>query len=406
MYIRSYATPHVEKRVISAEYMSVGPRAFKRSQVKEVRLEGAVRICREAFLQSSIETIDMQHVTAIENSAFEGCKWLKKIIAQNVEFVGLSAFEDCTSLKSVHMPAVRSVFYNAFQNCLALTSVVMDIVRTIQPQAFEGCVSLESVYAPQVEDIAINAFGCTNLRSVYFPKCTRFLSEVFSDCRFETFTHDGIERLDDGVFFHNEHLKEVHFENLKILGQPTDGRIGGTTLYTGTFQYCHALETVHIPNVERIYKFVFKGCPSLKTIILPKTLTWIHPSAFYRSLAEVVVPEYCEGASSIIYDYENVRFSGKIYMASLEQYEAAEKLKNIQPILEMIVLLQVTVKDSHAPNPCDNRNKSVMFLVLDQYKLALNPFLPYLHLFQGRMAQLMLGDTYKYVEKYIENRLR
>lgn len=87
-------------------------------------------------------------VTAIDNSAFEKQKKLKKVVmGANIETIGKKAFKNCSKLKQVsYSNKVETVGDESFSNCRKLTSVTLpDTTRKIGKKAFYNCKGLKKI---------------------------------------------------------------------------------------------------------------------------------------------------------------------------------------------------------------------------------------------------------------------
>ena len=78
------------------------------------------------------EEIDGKTVTAIGNSAFEGCESLRSIeIPASVTSIGDSAFAGCEILRSIEIPAsVTSIGKCAFSGCYSLSNIKFQLPET------------------------------------------------------------------------------------------------------------------------------------------------------------------------------------------------------------------------------------------------------------------------------------
>ena len=93
-------------------------------------------------------TIILDSVTSIGDSAFNGCSGLTEIvIPDSVTSIGGGAFLKCTSLTSINIPdSVTSISDGAFQSCSGLTEIVIpDSVTSIGRSAFQSCKGAISV---------------------------------------------------------------------------------------------------------------------------------------------------------------------------------------------------------------------------------------------------------------------
>ncbi|MBO4863933.1 MAG: leucine-rich repeat protein, partial [Eubacterium sp.] len=89
-------------------------------------------------------------VIEISDSAFAGCKKLKKVvIGNNVRVIGKNAFSGCKSLATVTFKAtshVKNIKDNAFKGCVALKKITIPAsVKYIRNNVFSGCTKLQTV---------------------------------------------------------------------------------------------------------------------------------------------------------------------------------------------------------------------------------------------------------------------
>ena len=178
------------------------------------------------------ETLDGYTVTAIGDSAFYECYYLRDItIPQSVKSIGREAFYRCTAMESLTIKdAATSIGDNAFQGCDWLTTVKLgEHITTIGKGAFFDCQRLNNVTIPDsVTSIGDSAFGrCYNLETLKLGE------------NIETIGDDNFVGVVDGVFF-----------------------------------YCTNLSKIIIPEkVKTIELNTFKGCSGLTSITLPAGLT-------------------------------------------------------------------------------------------------------------------------------------
>ena len=116
-------------------------------------------------------TVIPEAVTAIANSAFDGCKGLTSMtIPENVTIIGHSAFEDCENLTNIIIPnKVTEIPRECFARCSSLKSIsIPEGVISIAGYAFTSCTALASVELPSsLTSLGGYAFlRCDNLEKV------------------------------------------------------------------------------------------------------------------------------------------------------------------------------------------------------------------------------------------------
>lgn len=141
-------------------------RAFTNKSIQSVILSDSVKsIGSSAFASTDLETIDLNQVETIGESAFNGCTNLVSLTIPNtVTSIGGMLTSDCSSLTNLQLSnSITSIPRNAFYKCTALTEInIPDSVTEIGRYAFSGCDSLEKIWIPEsVVDIEDYAMGYT-----------------------------------------------------------------------------------------------------------------------------------------------------------------------------------------------------------------------------------------------------
>ena len=89
------------------------------------------------------------------------------------------AFANCPALQEVTLPDdMKVIGTGAFSGCAALTTVNLSQVTWINLNAFYECTSLEMLILDNVTD-----YGCTSLKTLKIPKCTRFGNYIVTGCK-------------------------------------------------------------------------------------------------------------------------------------------------------------------------------------------------------------------------------
>ena len=202
--------------------------------------------------------------TMIEKEAFSGCTGLTSIeIPASVTWIGESAFSGCTGLTSIKIPAsVTAINAGVFSGCTGLTSIQLpEGLTTIGAEAFSGCRNLADIRIPDgVEQICERAFyGCSRLLKVHLPASVTSLGDAaFSDCaRLKEMTVD----VGNSVYFSRGNC---------IVQAATKTLVAG----------CRGSEIPVDWNVTEIGPWAFYRCVGLKSLYIPKTISFIHDGAF------------------------------------------------------------------------------------------------------------------------------
>ena len=226
-------------------------------------------------------------VTEIDASAFNGCVSLQSItIPQSVTEIGEGAFDDCISLERIVVEKGNSVFHSA-GNCLIETesktlvagcknSVIPNdgSVTGIDDYAFARCTMLKSIAIPKnVTEIGSLAFfGCVSLENIVVEKGNDVYHSV-GDCLIETESKTLIAGCKNSVI-------------------PNDGSV--IEIGDNAFNGCASLKSIIIPDsITRIGGYAFRGCISIECIDIPDSVTCIGDYAFARctSLKSITIPD-------------------------------------------------------------------------------------------------------------------
>ena len=151
-----------------------------------------------------------------------------------------------------------------FFKCASLESVVIhDGISRIGNHAFQECSNLTSVVIPDTVTVIENGafFDCLGLTSIELP--------------------DSITQMGEYVFWDCNHLEHINIPK------------GIRTITRSMFTFCSKLESIEIPdNIKGIDDHAFSCC-GLKSIVIPNSVTYIEPYAFYEcfSLERVEIPD-------------------------------------------------------------------------------------------------------------------
>ena len=157
--------------------------------------ESVLKIGAGAFKNCvSLENIDVNKVTFVDDEAFFGCAKLTDVTLPEVVSLGVSAFENCSFLTSVYIPKrinAGLIPVRAFYGCASLVradipEVIGFAVKDGVSSAFGNCSSLEDIsFINRFSSIAGFAFaGCSSIKKVDFTvtTVTSVGDYAFSEC--------------------------------------------------------------------------------------------------------------------------------------------------------------------------------------------------------------------------------
>ena len=268
---------------------------FARSGLTEITIPANVTSVGSFVRCESLKTVVFlgEETSLNIGSTFKECTALESVkLPKKMGKIGSSAFEGCVSLKEVVMPSsLEAIERNAFYGCESLQEIVFPSnLKEIGREAFKNCTNLKKAVwngedaATHVEDYA---FYNTGLTEVTLPASLTFGGsllgsyEVFARCKSlkkviaycevvpdfsecpaleEVILHEGVKEISSDAFKGATALKEISL--------PSTLEKIGSSVFSRT-----SLEILEIPDsVTEIGVWAFSKCPTLTTIILPKTM--------------------------------------------------------------------------------------------------------------------------------------
>ncbi len=237
-----------------------------------------------ALLRSIILPDD---VTEIGIRAFFGMALLERVrIPKALTRIGELAFSGCANLHAVDGFSecrLTAIDGSAFSSCAKLSEVRFpETLKTIGNGAFVSSGITSAILPRGVERVGVSAFAeCRSLREASIPEGAVCESGAFDfDPQLEELTMLG--RSVAGFFARGGvSLRKLRLPNAASVGEEA-------------FAVCQALESVELAEgLETLAKGAFNGCQSVKTLILPSSLTTIE----YHSLClPGLVSLYCQAA--------------------------------------------------------------------------------------------------------------
>lgn len=258
--------------------------------------------CTDTQLAIPSESPDLETVTVIAESAFDGCAQLTSIVLPDtIKSIGARAFSDCQKVVSINIPdTVVLIGAHAFSGCLSLKRIIVpESVESLGDYAFYRCVSLEHVtLSSKLQTIGYQLFYyCSSLKSIEIPSAvTKIGFEAFYGCQSLTslMIPEAVTEIEGRAFADCTSLMSAALGSTSIseLGYETflnDEQLSSITLpetliklSKATFEGCKALNSIDLPsNLTSIPERTFYNCQSLRTISIPGSVEYIEGGAFY-----------------------------------------------------------------------------------------------------------------------------
>ena len=143
--------------------------------IDSLRIDGLTNIRNSAFKEyTSLVSVNFPDVITIGTYSFNNCTSLTTVNLPSCTIVEEYAFKDCTSLTTIDLSSATTIKTYAFDYCISLTDITLSACTTIENNAFTSCNSLTTIELPSVTEIKNNAFySCRNLTSVILPGSTK-----------------------------------------------------------------------------------------------------------------------------------------------------------------------------------------------------------------------------------------
>ncbi len=203
------------------------------------------------------DTFNGLPVTAISDSAFEGCTDVMSVtIPDSVKSIGNYAFRNCNRLTSVTIPdSVTSIGNWAFNGCTSLTSITIpDSVTSIGDRAFYGCSGLTDVYITDISAWCNINFGNSSSNPLYCADNLYLNGELIT----ELVIPEGVTSIPNYAFYGWKGLTSVTIPD------------SITSIGYSAFFGCSGITDITVPDsVISIELGAFGGCTALESITLP-----------------------------------------------------------------------------------------------------------------------------------------
>lgn len=325
------STCKICNEVDGQEISKIGKNAFKGcNNLKEIKIKGKVKsISEDAFaLCTSLESVELgMSLRNIGNAAFRGCNNLKEIVIPNsVTCINDALFSGCENLKKVTLPSsVTTISPYSFLNCINLEEInIPEKVTEIGDLAFVNCFKLKNIELPDtITRIGESAFeNCVSVENIKIPcSCTEFDKTTFrndnkvmnievrgEDDSQKDYISEKIKRSikgeDIGDYVPSGKKQIAYYTSKasedKILDDSIfkveNGVLTGLKISDYDKAELYFIEIPEYINGTRITKIgdsLFKGCTSLATLNISKSIEVINNAAFIgcTSLEHMEIPD-------------------------------------------------------------------------------------------------------------------
>ena len=319
------------------------------------------------------EIKDVNKITKISTSAFEGCKNLKlKSLPNNIQEIGKSAFKNCSSIQIAEIPSTCiKIGGSAFENCTSLKNVTADTTNelTLSGSCFMNCSSLETFKATNFQFVVErdSQFGnCVQLKNLELGSKEHLLNNVGwypiigcsnKELVVKMYLKDGVsagilEKQENAtIILYNANGEEskiiigtkykgtdISWESLSEFEEIKDvNKIA--KISTSAFEGCKNLKLKSLPNnIQEIGSSAFKNCSSIQISEIPSTCIKIGSNAFINCTSlknitadttnELTLSGSCFGSCSNLEAFKatNLKFVGGEY----GQFGNCVQLKNLE----------------------------------------------------------------------------
>ncbi len=257
-----------------------------------------------ALANSGITSITCkEYIKSIADNAFAECVNLESVtLTNNIVSMGIGVFEGCKKLKTVTLPSnITTIPTSLCKGCEALTSITFTgTITEIGDDAMNGCKELTGplTFSASLESIGDNAFnGCSKLSKITIEALNTTLGTGAFDgmaTNFEIYV--PLSRWKAYCVAQNwnvyeEHIKAEGMSEEKHLVDGLYYSIIDINAHTADFVGYETIgEELVIPyevtidgedySVVYIDANAFQGATSLTKIVIPETVSSIHPLAF------------------------------------------------------------------------------------------------------------------------------
>jgi len=303
---------------------------------------------------SSLTNFDLSNLIEMYEAPFTMCTSLETVVLNDdLSVIGDGAFFKCSSLKNINWPkSLTFIGPSAFEGC-AFEEIVLP----------EGIINFSTSAAnpAKITDKVYTFAGNANLRRLVLPSTIQTIGGyAFSGCsNLESITYNGYTGEGNalpeacvlvGNYAFGEYLnpstsawsnKEYYgLKALKQLSLPGVTNLGEYAFYNGGFETislprlvalpkymcygCESLKNIELnPNVTTLADYMFAGCSSLESINLPEKLIYMGVGTFQNSgLVSIKIPQ---AVSHLVNGTQGTAITTAVYL-----FDGCAKLESVE----------------------------------------------------------------------------
>jgi hypothetical protein len=293
----------VTEVVVPKEATFIPEHAFASPDIISVTLhDGIQSIGNCAFNLSSITSIVIpDSVTEIGYMAFSGCTELVSVtMSQNVTNIESYAFFNCKKLESIELPeGLTRINSSTFEYCSTLTKInIPSTVVAIDYSAFGGCSSLSTIEwadSSSVSTIGRYAFSGVAIEYLEIPTSVRYIEdEAFRYCQYlkNVVINEGLTSIGNSAF--------IWCSALESISLPTTL----TTIRAFAFAGCTSLNKLYISDLEKwcqvnleqydsspLHKggTMYVNGEAIVDLVIPESITTVNAYSFYGADVQQII---------------------------------------------------------------------------------------------------------------------
>ena len=274
------------------------------------------------FLQCfSLNTVSLPNCTSIGKSAFFRCSAISSLSVPAVQYIGDDAFRQCNGLTEVNLPACTSINGYAFAFCNNLVSVSIPRIGNMQNQVFYGCQSFSQLtigtdwymipnYMGTLDGTPFtnNGTGSIYVDATMYDKWVTYqgwssLASLFVSVGDSTIP---MISLSDGVLYGKTKFMGDQYQMQQITGiNPNQISVVSlaSCLEVGgyAFNYNGHITSVDLPVCTTLQSGAFINCGALNTVSLP-ACEYVGYAALARTGITTISLPACRGVENAVFE--------------------------------------------------------------------------------------------------------